>query len=288
MKGKQFPLFEISLHLLLSAFIVYVMLTYLPTLKLFYKSIFIFITIAVVLLDMYIVAFKNKAYLKTTRICLIILAIFTFIVFLIYYLTSFLVLTDDYGIERVLRDHASAAKFIYVLICFCQPIMLPIPEAVTVPAGSAVFGSLPAAILSFVGTMTGIVVMFFIARVGGQKVVLKLVKEKHLKKYQEYVGKNETIILSILFIVPILPDEIICVGAGISGVSFVRFLIIASIAKLITSFLLAYSVELAKALSLSSSEIVLACSLILGFLFVISLLIKRILKNDKTTSKLNG
>lgn len=288
MKGKAIPLREISFHLLLSGLMIYLMLSYLPTLKLFYKSSIIIITIAILFLDIYIIAFKDKVYLKTTRICLILLAIFTFIVFLIYYLTSFLVLTDDYGIEHVLRDHAPAAKVIYFLLCFAQPILLPIPEAVTVPAGSAVFGSLPAALLSFIGTMTGIIVMFYIARLGGQKVVLKLVKEKHLKKYQQYVGKSETIILSILFIIPILPDEIICIGAGVSGVSFVRFVIIASIAKLITSFLLAYSVELAKALSLSSSEIVLACSLILGSLFVISVCVKSILNNNKSTSKMNG
>lgn len=286
MKGKS--LREISVHIFLSGLIIYLMLTYLPTLKLFYKSSIIFITIAILLLDLYILSFKDKAYLKTTRICLILLAIFTFIVFLIYYLTSFLVLTDDYGIEQVLRDHAPAAKVIYFLLCFAQPILLPIPEAVTVPAGSAVFGPFPAAILSFTGTMTGIVMMFFIARLGGQKLVLKWVKEKHLRKYQQYVGKNETLILSILFIVPLLPDEIICVGAGISGVSFVRFLSIASIAKLITSFVLAYSVELAKALSLSSSEIVLMVSLILGFLFVITLLTKKILKKNKSISQIDS
>jgi uncharacterized membrane protein YdjX (TVP38/TMEM64 family) len=124
--------------------------------------------------------------------------------------------------------------------------------------------------------------MFLIAKIGGQKLVSKLVKEKRFKKYQEYVGKNETAILVLMFIIPILPDEIICVGAGISGGSFKRFLIVASISKFIASSLLAYSVHLAKSLSLTSSQLVLACSVMIGIVFAASLIMKRFLKRGKT------
>ncbi|MFE4145182.1 TVP38/TMEM64 family protein [Peribacillus sp. YIM B13472] len=146
-----------------------------------------------------------------------------------------------------------------------------------VPAGSAVFGSFTATYLSFFGTISGIAVMFFIARIGGQRLTLRLVKEKHLQSYQKYMQKNETAILFLLFVIPILPDEIICLGSGIGGVSFSRFILIASLSKLMTASSLSYSVELAKALSLTGKELISAVSLAAGGLFILSLGVKWVL-----------
>jgi uncharacterized membrane protein YdjX (TVP38/TMEM64 family) len=286
-KEKYRFTFEILLNLSLSAITTYLLFAFLPTLLPVYKVIFALILVGIVLLNCYCALSKNKKLLKITKVALVAFCSFIFIVLLIFYLTKFLVLTDTYGIENVLRGNLSAAKLLFFLICFAQPIILPLPEAVTIPAGSAVFGPLVAACLGFLGTLLGIVAMFFIARIGGTKLVSKLVKEKHLKKYQEYVGENETLILALMFIVPILPDEIICVGAGIGGVSFKRFLFIASISKFITSSLLAFSVQFAKMLSLTRSEVVLASSVVIGLIFLFSFIIKRFLKKNKPNEGLN-
>ncbi len=159
--------------------------------------------------------------------------------------------------ESLLHGNEFVDAFIFFSICFLQPILLPIPEAATVTMGSAVLGSFTAAFISFVGSLLGILVMYFIAKIGGQKLIRKFVKEKHLQQYERYVSKNEISILLILFVIPILPDEIICVGAGIGGVSFKKFFIIASVAKLITSISLAYSVDFAQALSLTNTKLIL-------------------------------
>lgn len=181
-----------------------------------------------------------------------------------------MVMAEYKGMENLLLEYGSMAKFLFFLLCLAQPIILPLPEAVTIPAGSVAFGASTSFYLGFTGTLTGIIIMFFIARYGGMKVASKLVKEKHLTRYQEYVRKNETVILALLFIIPVLPDEIICVGAGIGAVSFKRFVVIASLSKLMTSFVLAYSVSLAKFLDLTSTQLLLSCSVIMGMVFFTS------------------
>jgi uncharacterized membrane protein YdjX (TVP38/TMEM64 family) len=278
---------EILFHFILAGITIYLSFAFLPTLLPIYKTLFGLAMAGILLLDVYFVLSNHKEYLKVTKIALLLLCSSIFVVLLIFYGTKFLVLTDTYGMETVLKENTSFAKFIFFLICFSQPIILPIPEAVTVPAGSAVFGPFIAAFFSFLGTIAGIAVMFFIARMGGQKLIFKLVKAKHLKKYQEYVGKNETTILALMFMIPILPDEIICVGAGISGVSFKRFLMIASISKFITISLLAYSVRLAQSLSLTSSQLILACSVVIGIIFAASLIFKKYLEKSKTGERMN-
>ncbi|MBM7620782.1 putative membrane protein YdjX (TVP38/TMEM64 family) [Bacillus tianshenii] len=277
---NQLPL-EVFLHLLIAVTSTYLLCTVFPTLLLTYKMVFLFIIIGITLVDFFLLLGKRYEYLKITKVAHFTVLIFVLLLFLVYYLTKFLVLTDMYGMENMLRDHESTAQVIFFLICMAQPIILPIPEAVTLPAGSAVFGPFTAAYLGFMGTLAGIVLMFFIARIGGVKLASKLVKEKHLRKYQEYMGKNETVILALLFIIPILPDEIICVGAGIGAVSFKRFFIIAAITKLFTTTLLAYSVYFATALSLTNTQLVVSSSILLLVIFISSITIKRMLEKSK-------
>ncbi|WP_256941405.1 TVP38/TMEM64 family protein [Bacillus sp. EAC] len=278
MQKKKNMMKELSIHVLLAAVSIFFLLEFLPTVVSIYKGLFTFAIMSILLLDFYLVLSNHKKILKVTKIALVLILICISVVGLIFYITKFLVFADTYGVERILIDHISIAKLIFFTICFFQPIFLPIPEAVTLPAGSAVLGSFQGAYIGFLGSISGIVVMYFLARIGGLKLVAKFVKEKHLKRYQEYVSKNETIILTLMFIIPILPDEIICVGAGISKVSFKRFIIIASISKLVTSSLLSYSVYLAKLFSLSATQLIFGSSIIILFVFLLSFIIKKSIK----------
>lgn len=277
--GKKLP--ELWTNLLMAAFAAMCVFVFLPSQLIIYKVIFTVILIGILSINLVLIKMKKVNYLKLTSLSLVYLSIFLIIVCMIFYSTKFLVLADANGIESIFGENTLLGKLLFLLICFLQPIILPLPEAVTIPAGSAVFGSFTATYLGFSGTISGIAVMFLIARGGGQKLALKLVKEKHLQSYQKYVEKNETTILFLLLIIPILPDEIICLGSGIGGVSFCRFILIASLSKLMTALSLSYSVELAKALTLTGQELISAVSLAAGVLFILSIGVKRVLNKRK-------
>lgn len=133
--------------------------------------------------------------------------------------------------------------FIYFLVCFLQPIMLPVPEPVTIMAGSAVFGPWVGAILGFLGSALGIITMFFISRVASYKLISKFVHEGKIVKFNKYIEKNETLMLLGLFILPILPDEIICIGAGLARINKLKFILVTVISKLITSISFSFSIS---------------------------------------------
>ncbi len=266
---------EAGVHVLLVLIAAYILYYCMPTMLPVYKGIFIYGMAGVLLMDLYLISAGKLSLMKFCRTALMYLLALLLIVFITFYLTKVLVLTDAYGLESVLREYNSAGKILFFTICFLQPILLPLPEAITIPAGSAVFGPASAALIGFAGTISGITAMFWFARISGIKVISRFIKEHHLETYQKYVGKNETLLLLMLFVIPVLPDEIICVGAGIGGVSFRKFLSIAAISKLATSLLLAYSVYLAKLLSLSGSQVILVCSLLIGAGLFISFIIKR-------------
>lgn len=162
---------------------------------------------------------------------------------LIYYVSFGLILYDTYGLDRLLDRYENHAVWVFAAFSFLQPIALPVPEAISVPIGSVALGPLRAALISSVATTLGILVMYGFARFGRERV-MHLIDADKLATYDRYVDKYGLGILLVLFIIPILPDEVICLAAGFSRVPFGRFVMIAAGAKLVTSFGLAYSVSL--------------------------------------------
>ncbi len=194
---------------------------------------------------------------------------------LIYYISAFVVLTDTYGLQNLLLQYKDMAAWIYVLICFAQPIVLPIPEVVTVVAGSTVLGAFQAFVLGVIGTTLGILSMFLLTRISGAKWIGKIVSEKHLSQYNRIVAKNEILFLAILFIIPVLPDEVICVGAAISGVNLRKFLMVALLSKIVTSFSLSYSIVLTEKFSLTPWMTTLILSSLVIFVYMAVFVLKR-------------
>lgn len=248
----------------------------LPILKVVGSSLFLLILIVALTAP----ATEKRKFIKVIRFITMFSFLVVFAMFVTLYISSFLVITDAIGFENFLRQNIATSIYIYFIICFAQPIILPLPEMLTVVAASAVLGSFTAFIVGFFGTILGIITMFFLSRIGGMKIVEKLVNKKHLEQYHQYVQKNELLILALLFIIPILPDEIICVGAGVSGVSVKRFLSIAIFSKIVTSFSLAYSIELASALSLTTTQLTVFVPAAALILFGIGMLIKKALNKN--------
>lgn len=166
---------------------------------------------------------------------------------------------------------------VYFFICFLQPIVLPLPEPLTIMTGSAVLGKFNGAILGFIGTTLGIITMYFLSRYIGEKFLLKLVKVEGLDRFNEYINKNETVILLLLFIFPLLPDEVICIGSGGAKLNPYKFIFIACLAKLITAFTLSYSIEI---FAFDTQTLIVCFSL--GIIFI---LLKSIIQNRKKVYK---
>lgn len=280
-RGKINEAQEWILHLAISMVSVYFVFVLLPTVLPIFKWLYLSALIMVLVMDGFLIMTKRNNLLKINRMLLLYLGGILLLVLAIFYVTKVVVFTDAYGFEGMLKEHLQTAKYIFFFISFAQPILLPIPEAVTIPGASAVFGPAVAAAIAFPGTLLGISAMFFAARYGGRKFISKFIKEQQLEKYQQYVSKNETLITFLLFIIPILPDEIICVGAGIGQVSPKRFLLIASISKLFTATLLAYSVELAERLTLTPSQLMFGFSAFVFILFAVNVLTKKLLSKER-------
>lgn len=149
---------------------------------------------------------------------------------------------------QALRDYiakfGNMAVFLFILFCFLQVVILPIPGSVAVAAGVALFGPLKCAIYSFIGIILGSIVAFAIGRWVGYKAVKWIVGEDTLKKWLAKLKGKDYLILSLMFLLPMFPDDVLCFIAGLSSMTWPYFLIMITITRAISVFTTAYSVGL--------------------------------------------
>lgn len=132
---------------------------------------------------------------------------------------------------------------IFLLLQILQVVILPIPGIVAIGAGVALFGAFWGGVYSFIGITLGSLIAFFIGRKFGYKAASWLVGEKTLNKAVSSVSGKDKVVLTVMFILPFFPDDVLCFVAGLSSMSKVYFFVMIIITRIISSFTTAYSVD---------------------------------------------
>ncbi len=146
---------------------------------------------------------------------------------------------------QALRDYiaqfGNMAVVLFILFCFLQVVVLPVPGSVAVAAGVALFGPLKCAIFSFIGIVTGSIAAFAIGRWVGYKAVKWILGKDTLDKWLKKIKGKDYLILSIMFLLPMFPDDVLCFVAGLSSMTWGYFIIMIVVTRLLSSFATAYS-----------------------------------------------
>lgn len=210
---------------------------------------------------------EKIAYLYSGLLCLsfILAALFVFWqnqkltkLFLVGYFFLFFFLLLAYLLQRKgffqvvndkeqLRDYIENAgvwtPLIYILFQFLQVIILPVPGIVSTAVGVAIFGALKATLYSLLGIYLGSITAFFIGRKWGSKAVVWIVGEESLIKWQKKLKGKDNLFLTLAFLLPLFPDDILCFLAGLSTLSTRYFLEMCFFTRLISIIATCYSVN---------------------------------------------
>jgi uncharacterized membrane protein YdjX (TVP38/TMEM64 family) len=103
-----------------------------------------------------------------------------------------------------------------------QVIASPVPAAPVTLAGALVFGVWEGLALSMAGSVVGSVLVFAAVRRWGEPFLLRFVDEKTYARYAGKLGKGGWWFFFITLL-PLMPDDAVCALAGLSAMSFGRF-----------------------------------------------------------------
>lgn len=127
------------------------------------------------------------------------------------------------ALQEYVGSFGAWAPVIFILLQIAQVIVAPIPGNVTTLAGGAMFGFWPALGYSTFAIFVGSMIAFGIGRVCGKPVVYRLASPKVVDKYLNVLASRQRLTLSLLFLFPFFPDDVLCLLAGLTGYSWSWF-----------------------------------------------------------------
>ena len=141
---------------------------------------------------------------------------------------------------EIIRGTGNWGIVVFFLLTLLQVIVLPIPAAVTVVAGTMVYGATVSFIVSTVGTIIGSVVCYFLGFFFGKKLVVWIAGEEKTEKYSKIIAEKGKIPFLAMMLFPFFPDDILCLTAGLAKMPFKFFIISISLTRPVMLALYSY------------------------------------------------
>lgn len=149
------------------------------------------------------------------------------------------IFTSEKEMEIFLEGFGGFAPLVFVLVQIVQVIIPIIPGAVGCLFGVIFFGALQGFIYNYIGICIGSIIVFALARSYGKNFVIRMTGEKFYNKYVKYLdskrGFNKA--FAILIFLPVAPDDFLCYLAGLSNITFKKYLTIILLGKPASIFL---------------------------------------------------
>lgn len=130
-------------------------------------------------------------------------------------------------------------RFAFVTFQFLQVTFIPIPSPILVIAGSLIYGPFQAGLLSLSGILLGSAFAFFLGRVFGKKLVTFMVGREAQQKWTKFLS-NYKYSFVLMMLLPLFPDDILCLVAGLTDMSWAFFMITQLITRPIGIFTVSY------------------------------------------------
>lgn len=185
-----------------------------------------------------IAAFKT---LLSVQIFILIALVFCFI---LQKTGFFAIIASESALQEFLQSAGIWMPLIYILLQFLQVVILPIPSIVSTLAGVALFGPLYTTIYSLIGIILGSLTAFLIGRKLGYKAVVWMIGEETLTKWQSKLKGKDSVFLTLMFLLPFFPDDVLCFLAGLSSMSISYFVGLIFISRILAVGTTCFSIDL--------------------------------------------
>ena len=119
----------------------------------------------------------------------------------------------------------------FFLLQFLSVVLAPIPSNITAAAGGVLFGTWPSFFLTFAAVVAGSLLLFWLARVLGRDFAGRFVSRRLSEKISADPPDQGSGVPHSGVPFPLFPDDLLCILAGLSSLSFRRFAVIVLLAR---------------------------------------------------------
>lgn len=138
---------------------------------------------------------------------------------------------DIETLRAMIRRSKQWGVLIYIGLVIFQVIFLPIPSAVIALLGTVLYGATYSFIFMTIGTLVGSIITFAVGKIFGRKLVVWVIGEEKTDKYATMLDEKGRFLFAVMMLFPFFPDDVLCMVAGMTKMSFRYFLIVVSFTR---------------------------------------------------------
>ena len=168
---------------------------------------------------------KNKTQTHFLRLFFTIIILMAFVVVSYVIIRTTGVWNKINSIDKLKKIVESGGMFsfaVFIIFQILQTTVLQIPAIFITIAGTLVFGTWTTFILSYIAVMIGSVIMFWVGRKAGRKFLNWLIGAQEADVWVERMSRGKYLFF-LMMLFPMFPDDILCVVAGMTKMSFKYF-----------------------------------------------------------------
>lgn len=154
-----------------------------------------------------------------------VIGLIAFVVILVYVRHSGITTAKD--LQNFIKQFGNFAVVAFIIIQVIQPIIPFLPGGIATVVGMWMFGNLPGIIYSYIGLVIGEVLLFLLVRRFGRRFARFVLAPKNYQTFETGLVKHEKKIkraLIVCFVFPFLPDDIMCLVAGMTDLPLKNYL----------------------------------------------------------------
>ena len=186
-----------------------------------------YVLVAVFGVGVYVLLALDKQTLaKTCFVCNMTLFVVMLCFFVLNVTGLFQSLDDMDKVKQLILDSGSWGYVVCFAIQLLQVVVLPAPGWVFYLATTAVYGPWQAFLICYVATVVGSLISFAIGRIFGKKAVAWCIGKEQTEKYSTMMEKHGKLPFVMMQLLPFFPDDILCMVAGLSNMSYKFFLLV--------------------------------------------------------------
>jgi uncharacterized membrane protein YdjX (TVP38/TMEM64 family) len=147
---------------------------------------------------------------------------------------SFEVFSSKESFEGFVAGFGHWGPIVIILSIALEVVVAPIPGYIPAITAGFAFGPVLGSVYVYLGNMVGTLIVFFLARKFGKRLVEHFMKKERLEKYEKTINRHENWLL-VFYFIPIVPIDIITAAFGLSKIRFKKFLIVSSLGYVLYS-----------------------------------------------------
>jgi len=146
-------------------------------------------------------------------------------------------LTNPRELRAFIRGYGFWSPVVLVVLQALQVVLAPVPGQVLAVVAGYLFGAWWGTLYNMIGVTIGSTVAFWLSRRFGRSYVERIVHEDALSRFDGISDDNVRLGLFVFFLLPGLPDDVLCFVGGLTKLPLWQLVLIAVVGRAPAFFL---------------------------------------------------